>query len=383
MIEIMFWVCLTILLYIIFGYPLCVIMLSRFFGQDGRSDGHRPRSFTFLIAAYNEEACIREKIENCLALAETSKFDLQIIVISDGSTDRTVEEIRAVTDSRVQLIVPEVRSGKALALNQILPLANRDIIIFTDANSLVAPGSLQAMSERFGDPAVGGVCGEIVVDKAKSGAISKGEGLYWKYDQSMKQAETRLGGAVSAQGSFYAIRPQFAAPFVPDCADDFYNSVRVVAMGSRLAFEPRVRAFEHVTEGAKREMSRRIRSTERGWRALMAYKSLLNPLTHGWYAWQLLSHKALRRLTPFLILLLFLLNLALIGERWFYSLLAWFQIVLCVLITAAALNAWVRKLPVVRQLFFFAISNVAMALGLIRYMTGRRSTLWSPVREQQ
>jgi cellulose synthase/poly-beta-1,6-N-acetylglucosamine synthase-like glycosyltransferase len=237
------------------------------------------------------------------------------------------------------------------------------------------------MAERFSDPRVGGVCGEITVDAAKSGAIGKGEGFYWVYDQAMKRAETRLGGAVSAQGSFYAIRREFVAPFRPDCADDFYNSVRVVAMGSRLSFEPRVRAVEHVTEGAKKEMNRRVRSTERGWRALLLHKSLLNPLTHGWYAWQLLSHKLLRRLTPFLLLSFFLLNLALIGEGAFYTVIAWLQIAAYAIVAIGVLSPRARRLPVLRQLFFFAMSNLAMAIGLIYYMRGRRSTIWSPVRE--
>lgn len=381
MIEVLLWVCFALLVYSIIGYPLCLLLMAKLFGRDAEPVGAAPKSFSFLIAAHNEEACIREKIENSLALAEPGGFEVQVIVVSDGSVDRTVEEVRSVTDERVQLIVPEERSGKALALNRILPLATGDIVIFTDANSLVAPGALQAMAEQFSDPDVGGVCGEISVDADKSGAIGKGEGFYWTYDQAMKRAETRLGGAVSAQGSFYAIRREFTAPFRSDCADDFYNSVRVVAMGSRLAFEPRVRAVEHVTERARQEMKRRIRSTERGWRALLAHKSLMNPWTHGWYAWQLLSHKLLRRLTPFLFLAFFFLNLALIGTAPFYTILAWVQITGYAVIIAAALNARVRSLPLVRQLFFLAMSNLAMAIGLIRYMAGHRSTLWNPVRE--
>ena len=381
MIESLFWVCLTLLLYAIVGYPLCLLLFARLFGRDASLDGSGPKSFTFLIAAYNEEASIRQKVENSLALAELGGFDVQVIVVSDGSTDRTVEQVNSVSDERVHLVELEGRSGKALALNRILPLATNEIVIFTDANSLVAPGALEALTEQFSDRSVGGVCGEITVDVAKSGAIGKGEGFYWIYDHAMKRAETRLGGAVSAQGSFYAIRREFLGPFRPDCADDFYNSVRVVAMGSRLAFEPRVRAVEPVTEGAKREMNRRIRSTERGWRALLSYKSLLNPVTHGWYAWQLLSHKLLRRLTPFLLLFLFLLNLALIKDGVGYAVFACMQIGIYAVVAIAALSLRARKLPVVRQLFFFAMSNLAMAMGLIYYMTGRKSTIWNPVRE--
>lgn len=380
MFEFLFWLCLALLVYVIVGYPILLLLLSKIFGRDERRSGPKPTSFTFLIAAYNEEAFIADKVQNCLDLAAPGGFDLQVIVVSDGSTDRTVEEVRSIVDPRVELIVPEARGGKAAALNRILPLATKEIVVFTDANSIVAPGALEAMAERFSDPEVGGVCGEITVDKANSGAITKGEGLYWAYDQAMKRAETRLGGAVSAQGSIYAIRSKFTAPFRPDCADDFYNSVRVVAMGSRLVFEPRVRAMEHVTERAKNEIRRRIRSTERGWRALLCYKSLMNPFKHGWYAWQLFSHKLLRRLTPFLMLLFFILNIVVVGEGWFYFYLALLQVAVYACILAATFNLRIRKLPLVRQLFFFAMSNAAMAIGLIRYVGGTRSTVWNPVR---
>lgn len=381
MTEFLFWLLVALLVYGIVGYPLLLLLLSRLFGRDMRPAGPGPRHFTFLVAAHNEEACIRAKVENCLSLAAPGGFDVQVIVVSDGSTDRTVEEVRSVTDPRVQLVIPEERSGKALALNRILPMATGEVLIFTDANSFVEPGALEAMAECFADPDIGGVCGEIAVDTGKSGSIGKAEGAYWTYDQAMKRAETRLGGAVSAQGSFYAIRAGFAAPFRDDCADDFYNSVRVVAMGSRLAFEPRVRATEHVTERAKKEMGRRIRSTERGWRALMAHRALLNPLTHGWYAWQLLSHKFLRRLMPFLLIALFAVSLALAGKAPVYTLLALLQTGFYATALAAALSSAFRRLPLVRQIFFFSMSNLAMALGLLRYMRGHRSTLWNPVRE--
>lgn len=376
----LFWISLALLVYVIAGYPLALLVLARLFGRDAQPTGPRPASFSFLVAAHNEEACIRDKVANCLALADEGGFDVQVVVVSDGSTDRTVDELRRITDPRVTLVVPEGRSGKALALNRILPLATGEIVIFTDANSLVAPGALAAMADCFSDPAIGGLCGEIRVDTAKAGSIGKGEGFYWTYDQALKRAETRLGGAVSAQGSFYAIRKEFVAPFRDDCADDFYNSVRVVALGSRLAFDPRVIATEQVTERARREMGRRIRSTERGWRALMAHRQLLNPLNHGFYAWQLFSHKFLRRLTPFLLLVCCLANLALAGRGGFYAFAATLQLAGYAVILAAALFLPFRKLPLVRQLFFFAMSNAAMAAGLVRYVAGHRSTLWNPVR---
>ncbi|MEO0943947.1 MAG: glycosyltransferase [Pseudomonadota bacterium] len=381
MMEFLFWLCLLIIVYAIVGFPILLLAFDKIFGRDPVMTGERPKSFTFMISALNEEASIREKVENCLSLADSGNFDAQVLVVSDGSTDGTVEEVKAVKDPRIELIERKERSGKALALNSIIPLIKGEIVIFTDANSIVEPGALDAMADVFRDPDIGGVCGEISVDTSKAGAIGKGEGWYWTYDQAMKRAETRLGGAVSAQGSFYAIRHQFVGPLRVDCADDFFNSVRVVAMGSRLAFEPKVSAVEHVTEKAKKEMGRRIRSTERGWRALLHYRHLMNPATHGWYAWQLFSHKCLRRLIPFFLLLFFLLSLATMGSGGIYALAAWAQILVYGLVLIATALPRLRALPGIRHLFFFTMSNLAMGAGLVRYLTGHRSTLWTPVRE--
>lgn len=381
MMEFLFWLCLAVILYAIVGFPALLLAFDKLFGRDPKTEGPRPKYFTFMISALNEEASIREKVENCLALADSGNFQAQVLVVSDGSTDGTVDEVKAVQDPRVELIERKERSGKALALNSIIPLIKGEVVIFTDANSIVEPGALDAMADLFRDVEIGGVCGEIAVDTSKSGAIGKGEGWYWTYDQAMKRAETRLGGAVSAQGSFYAIRHQFVGPLSVDCADDFFNSVRVVAMGSRLAFEPKVRAIEHVTEKAKKEMGRRIRSTERGWRALLSYKQLMNPATHGWYAWQLFSHKFLRRLIPFFLLLFFVVSLATISTGPIYALAAWAQILGYGLVLAATALPRLRSLPGVRHLFFFTMSNVAMGAGLLRYLSGHRSTLWTPVRE--
>lgn len=381
MIEFLFWLCLAVVIYAIIGFPVLLLAFGKLFGRDPETGGARPTSFTFMISALNEEASIRAKVKNCLSLADSGNFDVQVLVVSDGSTDGTVREVQAVQDPRVELVERKERSGKALALNSIIPLIKGEIVIFTDANSIVEPGALDAMADLFRDRNIGGVCGEIAVDTTRSGAISRGEGWYWSYDQAMKRAETRLGGAVSAQGSFYAIRHEFVGPLSVDCADDFFNSVRVVAMGSRLASEPKVRAIEHVTEKAKAEMGRRIRSTERGWRALLSYKHLMNPATHGWYAWQLISHKFLRRLIPFFLLLFFLLSLAAMTSGPLYALAAWVQIVAYCTVLAAAAFPQLRGVPGIRHLFFFTMSNVAMGVGLLRYLTGHRSTLWTPVRE--
>ena len=172
-----------------------------------------------------------------------------------------------------------------------------------------------------------------------------------------------------ASGNFYPKDSNFGI-FMDSCPDRWGQTL----MKRRELVEAKQQAR------ARREMGRRIRSTERGWRALMAHRQLLNPLNHGFYAWQLFSHKFLRRLTPFLLLVCCLANLALAGRGGFYAFAATLQLAGYAVILAAALFLPFRKLPLVRQLFFFAMSNAAMAAGLVRYVAGHRSTLWNPVR---
>ncbi|MEY8099700.1 glycosyltransferase family 2 protein [Falsihalocynthiibacter sp. S25ZX9] len=376
----LFWICMALMIYAILGYPLVLMMLARIVGREPVLKQEGPRSFTLLIAAHNEEACIADKLRNSLELAASGAFRVQIIVVSDGSTDRTVSEALSVADEKIEVVESVGRGGKALALNQILAKANGDVIVFTDANSFVSPGALEAIATHFCDPKIGGVCGQISVDKTGAGAIGRGEGFYWRYDQALKLAESQLGGTVSAQGSFYAIRREFAGPLRPDCADDFFNSVRVVAKGKRLSYQPEARATEVVTERAVLEMGRRVRSTEGGWRAMAAFWYLMNPWRYGLYAWQLISHKLLRRLVPFFLAIVFATNLLLLDEGMLYKILSTAQIFVYGAILAAAFIPSLRKLPIIGALFFFGMSNLAMALGLLRFITGKKSLVWKPVR---
>lgn len=379
--TVLFWLAVGLTLYTIIGYPLVLLTLVRFVARRPNNTQPPPQSFTFVIAAHNEEACIAEKLRNTLSQGGASGFALQVLVVSDGSTDETLSRAGSVGDARITVVAAEGRQGKALALNQILPKSVGEIVVFTDANSFLAPGALEAIAQHFRDPQIGGVCGRITVDKSRAGAIGRGEKLYWAYDQMLKLAESRLGGTVSAQGSLYAIRRELTAPLRIDCADDFYNSVRVVAAGKRLAFEPDARATEVVTDHAAKEMGRRIRSTERGWRAMMAFWWLMNPFRHGFYAFQLFSHKFLRRLVPFFLVAAFVANLFLLEQDWFYRVVGACQIAAYLAVILAAAVPALRRVPVIRELFFFAMSNLAMALGLVRFLRGKKSTLWKPVRD--
>ncbi len=379
--EFVFWAAVVFLAYVIFGYGLVLLVCAKWMPARPVVAAQGAQRVDILIPAYNEAACIADKIRNTLALNNPDGHHVQITVVDDGSTDGTAQIVRDMGFHDVQIIETPGRLGKLAAMNLVVPQLTGDIVIFTDANAMLAADSLTALVRPFADPQVGGVCGQISVNAKKAGQIGKGEALFWRYDQAMKAAEARLGGVCSAQGSIYAMRRALVPDVPPGAADDFYISVAAVEAGYRLEFAPEALTEEVVTEKASKEMGRRVRSTEMGWRALMRYHALMNPLRTGWYGWQLLSHKGLRRMAPFALIVIFISNLFLIPEGWFYALSGLLQIAGYALVATAWAVPAVRKLPLVGAAMFFVMGNLAMLLGLMRYWQGRESSLWTPVRE--
>lgn len=381
--EALFWTAAILLFYSLAGYGLILLALSRL--RSGRTPPARTGplpSVSFLVAAYNEAPVIAEKIRNTLSL-ETGGADVEVVIVSDGSDDGTAAIARGIGDPRVTVLEPG-RLGKANALAHGLKRCTGDIVVFSDANAMLTPGTLPAMLRHYADPEVGGVCGEITV-KDRSGGSATGiggaESLFWRYDQALKHAESHLGGAISAQGSVYSLRRSLARPPAPGCTDDFVISVGAVAEGYRLVFEPGASTVETVTESVGSEMRRRIRSSERGWRSLMRNAGLMNPLRHGWYAWQLFSHKLMRRLNPLFLLVLLISNLALMDDGWLYLVTGLGQIAFYAAAVAGLALPRLRRIKPIALAAFFTLAHVALSIGILRCMTGRTSTLWTPARD--
>ncbi|MEL6168261.1 MAG: glycosyltransferase family 2 protein [Pseudomonadota bacterium] len=379
--TLLFWILVGLIVYATIGYPLLALALAQLRPPRPVLEPTDPLAVDFVIPAHNESDVIAEKIRNTLVQSASVSHAIRILVVSDGSGDGTVDLARAEGGDAVEVIDIQPRQGKVNALNRAIDRLAGDIVVFSDANAMLVDGALGALLQHYGDPDVGGVCGAIRIEKAAKAGIASSEGLYWRYDQAVKAAESRLGGAVSAQGSFHSVRRAHVRPLPLDAADDFTLSVRAVSGGGRLVFEPAAIAVETVTEKAQKEITRRIRSTERGWRALMTHSHLLNPVRSGLYAVQLFSHKVLRRLVPFLMVALFVVNLALLGQGAFYQITFALQTLLYAAGLIGLLVPAARVLPGIRHAFFGLMALGAMALGLINYYRGKRSTIWAPVRD--
>lgn len=378
-----FLACLAVFLWVYAGYPLLLLVISRFRRRPVARGAIRPR-VSIVIAAHNEEPVIRRKLESCLA-ADYPPELLEVLVVSDGSTDATESIVRELArtgeDSRIRLLsLP--RRGKAAALNAGAAAAGGEILVLTDANVLLQREALQALVAPFADPRVGGACGNKIytrpgVDVAD--AVDSGENLYWRFDKALKRMESRIGSIFAADGALYAVRRELYAPIAdPAQADDIAVSARIVLQGHRLVFVPEAVAVERPPVESGTEFRRKVRVTNRSVRALLLLGSGL--WTRGFYSLELLSHKLLRHLVPF-----FLLGM-LLASAWLATASHFFRIVLAAQIAFYSLaivghvlrRHAIGRHPVVLVPYFFSYVNLAALVGIAALLGGRRYAYWTP-----
>jgi cellulose synthase/poly-beta-1,6-N-acetylglucosamine synthase-like glycosyltransferase len=371
-----------------FGYPLVLSLLHSFkprLGDGAAFDLPGSLSVTVLIAAYNEQASIVNKLRTVLAAADNSAWQVDVIVGDDGSSDDTALLAESIDDHRLT-VVRCSRGGKASVLNRIIDLAQGDIVILTDADPLFLPETIDAIVRPFADPAVGVVAGAVVVNRASGGKrrLAQFDGLFRAYESWLRTAESRLIGCSSADGGLFAIRRSLF-PVVPgDVTDDFYISTAAVAGGKRIVFEPAARVVEESIAGSRRNFRRRVRITVRGMTGLWRRRRLMNPFVTGGYAFGLIVHKLLRRLAPLFLVALWPLSLmaALAAQ----GLAAWFWaatcsglslLVLCGVAGLAEGIGWPRP---VRMLHGLALHLAGQLTGVWQFATGRRYSQWTPAK---
>ncbi len=296
----LFWAAVGLVVYTYAVFPLLVLLRGAVLRRRVRSAPIAP-SVSILVAARNEEASIGAKLATIDALDYPAEC-LEVIVASDGSEDATEAIVEAHRGHPVTLLrLP--RLGKAGALNAAVAAASGEVLVFTDANSRLAPDAIRRIVAPLADPTVGGVAGNQVYD-AGDGSHVEGERAYWGLDRLLKVAESRAGNTISATGALYAIRRELVDPIVDGVTDDFYTSTGVIARGRRLVFAEDAVAYEAPAKSGRLEFRRKVRIITRGLAAIRARSELLDPRRHGFYAVQLASHKVLRRLmgAPLLVI---------------------------------------------------------------------------------
>jgi cellulose synthase/poly-beta-1,6-N-acetylglucosamine synthase-like glycosyltransferase len=371
MMTILFWLAASIVAYTFLGYPLLIDLLARLRPRPNRVAAIEP-SVTLIIPAYNEEAVIAAKIENSLALDYTAD-KLAILVVADGSDDDTVTI--AGRYPGVMVAHRSERRGKAAAVNRVMPAVTGDIILFSDANTLFAPGTLRAMVRHFADPSVGGVTGEKRVQGG-------GEGLYWRYESWLKARDSRVTSVMGAAGEIFALRRQaFQPPEEDSIIEDFILSMRLVSGGWRVIYEPAAVAFEPPAPSLAADWQRRTRIAAGGFQSIARLPELLDP-RRGLVAWQYVSHRALRwAVTPFMLPLLLLLNLLLWPRRLYRPLLLGQLGIYALGLLGYRDARRGRATGLAYAVFYFLLANLAAIAGFLRYARGRQPVTWRKVRK--
>lgn len=376
--EIVFWTCVALLAYTYVGYGCVMAALARLRPRPVASDDVLP-TLTVIVAAYNEEDVIAAKLDNLLSL-DYPGDRLQVVVGSDASTDGTDAIVADHADRRVRLERVEGRLGKTAVQNRCVAVADGDVVVFTDATTMLRRDALRRIVRPFADDEVGCVGARLVYVSRDGGSVGRGGTSYWSYEARIKSWESRVGSLIGVSGCFYAVRRSFYRPIDPDLISDFVVALETVARGRRVVYEPDAVCEEETLRDAGDELRMRVRVALRTYTALWRRRELLDPLRHGLFAVQLLSHKVLRYSAGLFLVLALLANLALL-DRPLYTAAFVAQIAFYVAAAAGhfvqrgASGARVLALP-----YYFVLANAAALIALGRALRGDAITVWEPKR---
>lgn len=379
MLVAIFWAALFLVVYTYLIYPVLLWLLA----AGRKMPEYAPLSewpgVSLIIAAHNEEGVLRAKLENALAMDYPAE-QLDIVVVSDASTDGT-DRIAAEFAARgVRLHRQEVRGGKTEAQNAGVRLARGQFVAFSDANSMYAPSALKRLLAPFADERIGCVCGELQYANPEDQGAGKGEGLYWRYEQFLKRRESLLSSALGANGAIYALRRELFVELRGDIISDFVAPLHAWRRGFRIAYEPTAVATEYSSGRFGDEFRRRRRIVSRSLYGLWTEAGVLNPFAHFFFAFQMFSHKLLRWLVPVWLLVVLTVNIPLVASE-YYGLLLALQVAFYGLAALGLLlperfgRYWLFYVPA-----YFTATNWGTLLGLLSFLMGRRHRVWQPAR---
>lgn len=374
-----FWAALFLVVYTYLIYPVLLWLLAAGRKMPEYAPLGEWPTASLIIAAHNEEAVLRAKLENALAMDYPAER-LDIIVVSDASTDGTDRIAAEFAERGVRLHRQEVRSGKTEAQNAGVRLARGQFLAFSDANSMYAPNALKRLLAPFADERVGCVCGELQYANPDDQGAGKGEGLYWRYEQFLKRRESLLSSTLGANGAIYALRRELFVELGGDIISDFVAPLGAWRRGFRIAYEPKAVATEYSSGGFGDEFSRRRRIVSRSLYGLWTEAGVLNPGAHFFFAFQMFSHKLLRWLVPVWLLVVLAVNIPLAASELYGLLLAlqvaFYGLAALGLLWPARLGRyWLFYVPA-----YFAATNWGTLLGVLSFLAGRRDRVWQPAR---
>ncbi len=378
--ELIFWGNAFLFFYVVVVYPLLSIALGKVFPKPRILDEQYHPTVTLIISAYNEEQDIRKKLENALALSYP-KDKLDIVVISDASSDATDNIVLEFSSQGVKLHRMEQRGGKTVGLNAVVPEVQSEIVVFSDANAFYKHDAIEKFVRNFSDPQVGCVTGDSRYVDVKKSSSGSNEKMYWDYDRELKVGESSFGSMVGSDGAIFAIRKSLYSDLGPQDINDFVLPLRIVGQGFRCVFEKEAICEEESTVQMAQEFSRKVRVVNRSWNALWNMQYLLNPFAHGWFAVQLWSHKVLRWLSPLFLLFVFCSSLALSFSSSFFLIVFACQLLVYGLgLVAWKIESFSRAHWIFSACAYLLSINVASVLGVSKSLRGQSIIVWEPIR---
>ena len=343
--ETLFWVSVLLVAYVYVGYPLLLGLWARAANRPVRKRAPRsPQKWpavSVVLAAHDEARQLHRRVTNILE--QTYPGRLELIVVSDGSTDNTAD-VLAWFGKRIRVIeLP--RGGKPAALNAGVAVATGEILVFADARQRYADDAIVELVANFADPDVGGVSGELILDCEYDDApaestIGGGVGLYWRYEKWLRKHESRVWSTLGATGAIYALRRSLWQPLpAATLLDDVLSPMRVVLTGKRIVFDEQARAFDRVAESGSAESRRKVRTLAGNYQIIKLEPRLLIPFVNPVWV-QYLSHKLGRLLVPWALLLALFASVSLASGSWFYAMALIVQLCFYGL---AAFGGWVES----------------------------------------
>jgi biofilm PGA synthesis N-glycosyltransferase PgaC len=381
LVQIFLFICLFILFYSYVGYYLLISIIVRLKGykkvQSIQAAEDLP-GLCLIIASYNEAPILESKILNTLSL-EYPAEKRRIIFVTDGSTDNSMN-ILARYPEIIHLHEPP-RKGKTAAMHRAVGHAREEILVFSDANTTLNPKALLEISKHYQDPLTGGVAGEKKVKVPGNHDAASSEGLYWKYESSLKQMDSALYTVVGAAGELFSVRSAlYEYPGNDVILDDFIISLRVCQKGFRVAYAPDAVATENPSNSLTDESKRKTRISAGAFQSMIMLRGLMNVFKHPVLSFQYISHRVLRwAVCPFMFPPAFLLNLVIVLQS--HSLI--YDIILTgqLLFYTCALTGWYLslhkiKISVFYAMYYLAFMNICLYKGLAKFLKKEQTVLW-------
>lgn len=382
--TIIFWICAFVVFYTFFGYGIIIWIAVKIKERFSRPETYPMKEefpdVTLLIAAYNEEDIIAQKMENCRALKyPQDKFHL--VWVTDGSTDSTPKLLSGYPENTV--LHQPGRSGKTEALNRAMKYVSTPYVIMTDANTALNEDAISLIIRKFDNPHVGCVAGEKKVISSGENAAAT-EGLYWKYESFLKDLDDRLNSAMGAAGELIAIRRELWTDIPKGTlGDDMFVSMGVIRKGYKIAYCKQAYAAEKPSADIREEKKRKVRLAGCAMQNVVTLKDLMNPFKYGLTAFQFVSHRVLRWvLTPSCLILLLLSNLAMVlmGAPLFYQIVLGLQVLFYLAALAGMILDRKEKAGILRVPYYFLFTNFTTFAGVGYLLRNKGNAAWEKAR---